>query len=455
MKVEVSTTGRSADKTLYDILIETQITQSVIEDHKTQRRKDLTWIDKQNNRVLDKLFIDELSASCLDGKSEFLTKQVKDKGADKYSFMLNWIILIAFHLYHIATDQTKQTLLEACGELIEHMYYTFIWWMKHADAIALHNAFKTGQETYEVKVKKLINSGITGDQTLRILVNKIKRFLCVNDKKTYNDVERAASPPKNRPVDIRPTSSGHPISPASTRASATNGNINSRPVSQIISDRVNMFDNLATQGPALIPKPSSSSASGQLQPSSPRQLLSSPSSSSNIRPLSASTTVSGTSQIPAHVRHSTSNPLQPFFTQSDVPAGSSDSNDWVLQDMNQEIPAAKPQNNTEFTNARGEKPQKTPVSIYDESRMRQLRLNTLKRQQEQLEERNTYLNRGGYSQGGKPRTRKHNSAKPRTTTIRKRSKHPVNQRRKYTRKARQDCVSGSTKRTKRVKNNLG
>jgi hypothetical protein len=64
------------------------------------------------------------------------------------------------------------------------------------------------------------------------------------------------------------------------------------------------------------------------------------------------------------------------------------------------------------------------------------------------------------NKGGKPRTRKHHRSAnqqqlPRYTTIRKRSKHPVNQRRKYTRKARQDCVSGSTKRTTRVKNNLG
>lgn len=96
------------------------------------------------------------------------------------------------------------------------------------------------------------------------------------------------------------------------------------------------------------------------------------------------------------------------------------------------------------------KKEQQTLSIYDEPQMRRQHLNALKREQQRIEAQNSSLNRGG----GKPRTRKHNSAKPRTTTKRKRSTHPANQR-KYTRRARRDRVSGSAKRTKRVKNNLG
>ena len=477
INVDLSKTGRSTSRTLYDILINTKIEHGVTQDHKKQRLKDLTWTDKQNNRVLDKLFIDELSASCLDGKSEFLTKQVKDKGADKYSFMLNWIILIAFHLYHIATDQTKQPLLEACGELIEHMYYTFIWWMKHADATALHVAFKPGEETYEVKVKKLINSGITGDQTLRILVNNIKRFLCVNDKKTYNDVE----------PDIRPTSSGHP------------SKMNPRTVSPNISDRVDMFDNFAaprsasSQLPALRPTTSSTSPSKE-RPASPlinrlagqqqyTRTLSASSASGQLRPSSPRPTNQPTAlqqKMPAEQRYNTTGrtQLQPLLQGEQTPeraftvrpvgqqVTSNNAGHLKIEDIDNTITQPQPNDRQAMTEDEmqrvaedsrtilKEKEHQT-LSIYDEPQMRQKKLNALKREQRRIEEQHSHLNRGGYSQGSKPRTRKHNSAKPQTTTKRKRSTHPVNQRRKYTRRARQDRVSGSAKRTKRVKNNLG
>jgi hypothetical protein len=191
--------------------------------------------------------------------------------------------------------------------------------------------------------------------------------------------------------------------------------------------------------------------------------------------------------------------LEQLFTQRPHPAVSrNDDDNMVVQDFTGELSAAQQQNNTEFTNEQLKQirddaerrfyskkaakqrandnvadttnllgkalnreqdrgPSSNTYSISDEQSFNNARKNALLRQEQKLLQQ---LAKQKSLNGGKPRTRKHHRSAnqqqlPRYTTIRKRSKHPVNQRRKYTRKARQDCVSGSTKRTKRVKNNLG
>lgn len=182
--------------------------------------------------------------------------------------------------------------------------------------------------------------------------------------------------------------------------------------------------------------------------------------------------------------------LQPYteslFTISDNPAGSTYSDNLELEDLlpeNRPITVNPTMTDEEMRQIRDDKQQIFDAEDAAEDAARRRAQNTIANT-ENL--RDNYIARNQFSEpssktfsihnldqakknakkrqelnkGGKPRTRKHHRSAnqqqlPRYTTIRKRSTHPVNQRRKYTRRARRDRVSGSAKRTKRVKNNLG
>jgi hypothetical protein len=431
--------------------------------------------------------------------------------------MLNWVILIAFHLYYsndveYTADKTKllssvnkqsQIRMDCC-ELLSHLYDTYIGWMDKMSSESLNGIFyprSQASATYKTTTDNHFST-IVDDTTLTPLVNGIQDFLCKINQTTQLS---QSSPLKMRQVVTSSTSSGHPISPASARgASAETGKMNPRPVSPNISERVDMFDKFAAQRPASSQalRPTTSSASlSKGRPASPSinrlagRSASQPSSASapEIRPLSASslssnttktpTTELGASQTPANVRYSNTGRQLPPFLQGEPPeraftkisdgekVSSIETNDLQMKDI-------------EATDEEEWRVEELRKRLKEQEQAEKKAAEEAIAKQKAAEEANDYAdrrnklgnvlnsfgNRYGIPftspsfhdsgslkkfKGGKPRTRKHNSAKPRTTTIRKRSKHPVNQRRKYTRKARQDCVSGSTKRTKRVKNNLG
>jgi hypothetical protein len=400
--------------------------------------------------------------------------------------MLNWIILIAFHLNYVATNENQRPLLVTCGELIEHIYTTFIWWMKKYESKALLGIFTTGEETYESKVNKQISSELETDSTLRILINGIKKFLCEQDKKIYVDTTRAASPLTRRAetpilgtgnaLNSREILLHRPISARSPRKSDS-GTGSVRKI-------VNMFEP-APQGPASArpASPGPSAVKSETIPTNPSISRPFSASHSKGRPLTKTPRRPDTtsSNTPADIRHSSmGKQLQPYtenlFTISDNPAGSTYSDKLELEEITE-----KKMTEEEMKQARDDK--EKILNKKDAARRRaqntianteNLRDNYIARNQFSEPSSKTYSIRNldqatknakerqeeRLNKGGKPRTRKHHRSAnqqqlPRYTTIRKRSKHPVNQRRKYTRKARQDCVSGSTKRTTRVKNNLG
>jgi hypothetical protein len=118
--------------------------------------------------------------------SKFLEEQVSGKGAQRYRFMLNWIILIAFHWYYIQKDKLQQNGLIDCGEFIEHLYHTFIGWMEKMDSQALNNVFnpKTRDAIdYKSQVESLIDSNFKTDSSLKSLINGIRQYLCIYTKK--------------------------------------------------------------------------------------------------------------------------------------------------------------------------------------------------------------------------------------------------------------------------------
>ena len=197
------------------------------------RRINLTWIKRKKNTLFDELFIKILSQChkyektssiakpnriMLDNLSNFLKNKTVNKGGQRYRFMLNWVILIAFHLYYTDTlveplvnykkqnhHLKKQQMLIDCCELIKKLHTTFVGWMQRMDGRALLGFFhkpvvekpveqsKKGksqqeksqkeksqkeQSTYEQQVKTLFSTAITTDRTLEPLLFGIQDFLC-------------------------------------------------------------------------------------------------------------------------------------------------------------------------------------------------------------------------------------------------------------------------------------
>jgi hypothetical protein len=470
----------------------------------TARITDLTWKNTEKNELFDRLFSDLSKCYRYDEKkvriltnrqSNFLINMTSKKKEQKYRFMLNWVILIAFHLYYsndveYTADKTKvlsgvnkQSQIQTdCRELLSHLYDTYIGWMDKMSSESLNGIFyprSQASATYKTTTDNHFST-IVGDTTLTPLVNGIQDFLCKINQSTQPS---QSSPLKMRQVVTSSISSGHPISPASAKgASAETGRMNPRPVSPNISPLVDMFDNFA-QRPASPHRPALRPTTSSTSPSS------SSASASEIRPLSASS-VSRPLQMPAHVRHNiVSNPLQSVFTHSKNPAiGIYGETENMLEDVDDNQAAPKQQQNDTPESRMSEEEQRRLVEelrkrlkeeeqakkkaaeeaiakqkAAEEANRNAQSRDTLEKKLESVGNRNgipftslSFRDSGSPKKfnGGKPRTRKHNSAKPQTTTKRKRSTHPANQR-KYTRRARRDRVSGSAKRTKRVKNNLG
>jgi hypothetical protein len=176
----------------------------------SQRRNDLTWNAPQINILFNTLFMEFSKCYNKDGNDEgiyskFLEEQVLRKGAQKYRFMLNWIILIAFHWYYIQKEKSQQNGLIKCGEFIEHLYHTFIGWMEKMDSQTLNNVF-TGGKTYEQHVDEYIVSDFKTDGSLKSLISGIRKYLCsytkkgtrenTNPKQQSDDKSKSSSQPQ-------------------------------------------------------------------------------------------------------------------------------------------------------------------------------------------------------------------------------------------------------------------
>lgn len=177
----------------------------------SQRRNDLTWSAPQMNILFNTLFMEFSKCYNKDGNddgtySKFLEEQVSGKGAQKYRFMLNWIILIAFHWYYIQKEKSQQDGLIDCGEFIEHLYHTFIGWMEKMDSQSLKNVF-TGGKTYEQHVDEYIVSDFKTDGSLKSLISGIRKYLCrytkkgtrenTNPKQQSDDKSKSSSQPQS------------------------------------------------------------------------------------------------------------------------------------------------------------------------------------------------------------------------------------------------------------------
>jgi len=178
------------------------IKQGVIKQTETQTRNDkekkglqqiLGWTARSTNTLYDNLLM-EIS-KCeeqvnVNGKlelrdtgkySKFIHKRFEGRG---YRFMLNWLILIALHVYNAESDTTeKSTLLERCGEFIEKLHNVFIQWMlvlKKSNQSSLDEMFESTNPkiVYTEKVTELINKDIFGDSTVKQFINKMRKYMC-------------------------------------------------------------------------------------------------------------------------------------------------------------------------------------------------------------------------------------------------------------------------------------
>lgn len=158
----------------------------------SQRYTDLTWTSPQINTLFNTLFMEFSKCYNKDGNddgtySKFLEDQVSHKGAQKYRFMLNWIILIAFHWYYTQKENSQHNGLINCGEFIEHLYHTFIGWMEKMDSDSLNNVF-TKWKTYEEHVDKNIVSDFKTDGSLKSLISGIRKYLCSYSNKGTREI---------------------------------------------------------------------------------------------------------------------------------------------------------------------------------------------------------------------------------------------------------------------------
>jgi hypothetical protein len=110
--------------------------------------------------------------------------------------MLNWVILIAFHLYHTDSDETRRVsyrdtasielfgieknkkILIDCRELLQNLHTMFVGWMRRMDSGSLFGIFTTGAATYQSTVNNNFTSGIKRDPSLQPLLHGIQDFLC-------------------------------------------------------------------------------------------------------------------------------------------------------------------------------------------------------------------------------------------------------------------------------------
>jgi hypothetical protein len=186
------------------------------------------WSNTQTNSLFETLYAHLSKCHTYTEKNERiqineistkLSERTANKKSQKYRFMLNWVILIAFHLYYIDNsyvsytadstssltgDSKREQIKEDCRELLKHLYKTYVGWMEKMDYSTLkttfnHQSSKDGA-TYETKVKEYFGAEINGDATLTPLVNGIQDFLCdvkrILPSRTGGDSPRASGTPR-------------------------------------------------------------------------------------------------------------------------------------------------------------------------------------------------------------------------------------------------------------------
>lgn len=228
-------------------------------------RKEIGWIQQLKNTLFEILFMD--FSKCFNDKgnddgtySRFLFQQVEDKETQqyryRYRYMLNWVILIAFHCYYRRTDeQTKTDELIRCGELIEHLYHTFLGWMekiKNDTLISIFYPQTKDSATYISMVKKYITEEITTDTTLQPLRTNIRTVLCSFNRDGNRRNEGTNNPSYKDALLASPRSVWNPVSqPVSPPVSP--------PVSQPVSPRVSprettpLFTKVNQNGKSVVP----------------------------------------------------------------------------------------------------------------------------------------------------------------------------------------------------------
>jgi hypothetical protein len=169
------------------LLIETLIDKPIRDNKQEKLLKKLGWASPQINSLFDILF--DGFSNCIkhdgtpDGyKSRFLTVQTKKKGSSLYRFQLNWIILVAFNIYHNTKEesQKEKQIISIC-ELIKNCYDAFIGWIDGFDTQSLIHLFdieSTGDTSYKSMTSKNIEKDIHRDTTLSPLHEAIQRKLC-------------------------------------------------------------------------------------------------------------------------------------------------------------------------------------------------------------------------------------------------------------------------------------
>jgi len=149
----------------------------------------LGWTSRTQNSLFENLF--DVFSNCKDQinpngktisqKSMFLRDYTSAKNNAIYRFKLNWLILIAFHIYHTTKPETQPQFLINICEFVKHLYTIFVGWMIDMDdASSLYSEFipeTLNGETYVMKTTKLISAEST-DGSLTLLREAIRDKLC-------------------------------------------------------------------------------------------------------------------------------------------------------------------------------------------------------------------------------------------------------------------------------------
>lgn len=148
---------------------------------KEDQLKIVGWMSSTKNENFQNLF--DVFSNCTDGggRIKFLNdaKQIT-QNEYKYSFMLNWIILIAFHC-----AKRGKLKLQEVGMLISTIHETYLGWMEHKDNNkTIRDIFegaapnvRHSQKTYSKENEKNINSKIKAT-FLQNIINTIQVELC-------------------------------------------------------------------------------------------------------------------------------------------------------------------------------------------------------------------------------------------------------------------------------------
>ena len=227
---EIFRDKKIGDKTLESVLLGSGKLGDILER--------VGWLAPTKNTLFDNLFKVFSDCNKAEGQkpmtSTFLTERTSTKANNMYRFKLNWLILIAFNIYHTANQ--RQLLTHIC-EFVENLYNIFVGWMIDMDAKSLDGEFmpKTTQgETYIMKTNSLITSEST-DGSLTRLREAIRYKLCefgpikerISAAKAAKEAKAAAKLPASSAASSRSSSPA----PAPAQASSRSASPESRPIS--------------------------------------------------------------------------------------------------------------------------------------------------------------------------------------------------------------------------------